>query len=144
MSSDPLEALRQLARRDLELQRLRRSQVRDARAKGASWEDFKTARQIWDRIDVTDFDRTPSGELVRRTIYGRYLAAVGQPGAIEELERSIELAHQFDWPQSIHGASSELAAVHAQLGDPGEPTQTDDELLLWSRRLADQLIEPAP
>ena len=46
LSSDPLEALRELTRRDLELQRLRRSQVRDARAKGASWEHIGAALGI--------------------------------------------------------------------------------------------------
>ncbi len=44
-----------------------------------------------------------------------------------------------------YSASQTLRSnLYAELGDPGEPTMTDDELLVWSRRLADQLLEPVP
>ena len=58
---DPLEALRELTRRDLELQLLRRSQVRAARASGASWEHIGAALGIarqsaWEQYAVEVLD----------------------------------------------------------------------------------------
>jgi hypothetical protein len=43
LPADPLEALRELAKYDDELQRLRRGKVRAARAAGASWEHIGAA-----------------------------------------------------------------------------------------------------
>lgn len=61
LPTDPLDALRELARFDRELQQLRRGQVRAARAVGTSWESIgaalgMTRQSAWERYsrDVVD------------------------------------------------------------------------------------------
>lgn len=69
LPADPLEALRQLAKYDNELQRLRRGKVRAARAAGASWENIGAALgmtrqsawehyagEVWDDVAASAVD----------------------------------------------------------------------------------------
>jgi len=70
LPTDPLDALRELARFDHELQQLRRGKVRAARAAGESWENIGAA------LGVT---RQSAWELYARDVFDEIAASAADP-----------------------------------------------------------------
>ena len=82
LPADPLDALRELARFDHELQQLRRGKVRAARAAGASWENIGAA------LGMT---RQSAWEQYSRDVFDEMAASVAEPADLSD-EDALSMA----------------------------------------------------
>ena len=95
LPTDPLDALRELARFDHELQQLRRGQVRAARAVGTSWESIgaalgMTRQSAWEQYsrDVFDEIATSAAELADLSDEDALSMAVNEVKAVRRTRRA--------------------------------------------------------
>jgi hypothetical protein len=96
--------------------------------------DLATATETWDRIDLARQAALPAAACGGAFVYGRLLAATGDPTAIEQFDRAIEMARDLKWTLVEYVALSESAALLAASGDiPAARNRLSDAMGAWLR-----------